>query len=48
MAGARAHNRWLAELCSHSPERRAPAAAVSLDRRHDGGVATSQCAIFSR
>ncbi len=30
MAGARAHNRWLAELCSHSPERRAGVAVVPI------------------
>jgi predicted TIM-barrel fold metal-dependent hydrolase len=30
MAGARAHNRWLAELCSASPERRAGVAVVPI------------------
>lgn len=30
MAGARSHNRWLAELCSHSPERRAGVAIVPI------------------
>jgi predicted TIM-barrel fold metal-dependent hydrolase len=30
MAGARAHNRWLAELCSHSPERRCGVATVPV------------------
>ena len=30
MAGARAHNRWLAELCASSPERRAGVAIVPI------------------
>jgi predicted TIM-barrel fold metal-dependent hydrolase len=30
MAGARSHNRWLAELCSHAPERRAGVAIVPI------------------
>ena len=30
MAGARAHNRWLAELCSDSPERRCGVATVPV------------------
>jgi predicted TIM-barrel fold metal-dependent hydrolase len=30
MAGARAHNRWLAELCSDSPERRCGVAVVPI------------------
>ena len=30
MAGAKAHNRWLAELCSHSPERRCGVALVPI------------------
>ncbi len=30
MAGAKAHNRWLAELCSHSPERRKGVALVPI------------------
>src|SRR4051812_49748527 len=30
MAGARAHNRWLAELCNASPERRAGVAIVPI------------------
>lgn len=30
MAGARAHNRWLAELCATSPERRAGVAIVPI------------------
>src|SRR3954469_2596212 len=30
LAGARAHNRWLAELCSDSPERRRGAALVQI------------------
>ncbi len=49
MAGARAHNRWLAELCSESPERRCgvatvpilhdiPAALVEMQRVADAGL----------
>ena len=30
LAGAKAHNRWLAELCSHSPERRKGMALVPI------------------
>ena len=30
MAGARAHNRWLADLCNDSPERRAGVAVVPI------------------
>ncbi|HEV8297938.1 MAG TPA: amidohydrolase family protein, partial [Acidimicrobiales bacterium] len=30
MAGAQAHNRWLAELCSHSPRRRCGVALVPI------------------
>src|SRR6266571_8162997 len=30
MAGARAHNRWLAELCNASPDRRAGVALVPI------------------
>ena len=30
MAGAQAHNRWLAELCAHSPERRCGVALVPI------------------
>lgn len=30
MAGARAHNRWLAELCSDSPERRCGVAVIPI------------------
>ena len=30
MAGARAHNRWLAELCSESPDRRIGLALIPL------------------
>lgn len=37
MAGARAHNRWLAELCAHSPERRCGVATVPV--LHDVGMA---------
>ncbi|GJO63575.1 amidohydrolase family protein, partial [Mycobacterium marinum] len=39
MAGARAHNRWLAELCSHSPERRAGVAVVPILADVDAAVA---------
>lgn len=49
MAGAAAHNRWLAELCSDSPERRAgvalvpihhdvPAAVAEIRRAHRSGL----------
>lgn len=49
MAGARAHNRWLAELCSESPERRCgvatvpilhdvPAAVAEMERVADAGL----------
>src|SRR3954468_18940923 len=49
LAGARAHNRWLAELCSDSPERRRGAALVQITagtddvlaeirRAHDSGL----------
>ena len=49
MAGARAHNRWLAELCATSPDRRAgvalvpilddiDAAVVEIARAHDSGL----------
>src|SRR6478735_3024962 len=49
MAGARAHNRWLAELCSASPERRCgvatvpilhdiPAAVAEMRRVRDAGL----------
>jgi hypothetical protein len=34
MAGARAHNRWLAELCSDSSERRCGVATVPILARH--------------
>jgi predicted TIM-barrel fold metal-dependent hydrolase len=30
LAGARAHNRWLAELCGHSPQRRCGVALVQI------------------
>ena len=30
MAGAKAHNRWLAEMCSHSPERRCGVALIQI------------------
>lgn len=39
MAGARAHNRWLAELCSVSPERRAGIALVPIHGDVDASVA---------
>src|SRR4051794_2735998 len=39
MAGARAHNRWVAELCSHSPERRAGIAVVPILADVDAAVA---------
>src|SRR5882762_6471088 len=39
MAGARAHNRWLAELCAGSPERRAGVAIVPILHDIDAGVA---------
>ena len=49
MAGARAHNRWLAELCAASPDRRAgvaivpilddiDAAVVEIRRARDSGL----------
>ena len=38
MAGARAHNRWLAELCSQSPERRCGVATVPILHDHDAAV----------
>jgi len=49
MAGARAHNRWLADLCNASPHRRAGIATVpvihdvaegvrEIERAHDSGV----------
>ena len=39
MAGARAHNRWLAELCSDSPERRCGLAIVPILHDIDAAVA---------
>jgi len=39
MAGARAHNRWLAELCSSSPERRCGVATVPILHDIDAAVA---------
>ncbi len=39
MAGARAHNRWVAELCAHSPERRAGVAVVPILADIDAAVA---------
>ncbi len=47
MAGARAHNRWLAELCSHSPERRAGVAVVPILADVDAAVAEIQRAAES-
>ncbi len=35
LAGARAHNRWLADLCSQSPERRCGMALVPITARLD-------------
>jgi predicted TIM-barrel fold metal-dependent hydrolase len=39
MAGARAHNRWLAELCSDSPQRRCGLAIVPILHDVDDAVA---------
>jgi predicted TIM-barrel fold metal-dependent hydrolase len=39
LAGARAHNRWLAELCAESPERRAGVAIVPIIAGIDDAVA---------
>ncbi len=39
MAGAKAHNRWLAELCALSPERRAGVAVVPILGDIDAAVA---------
>ena len=39
MAGARAHNRWLAELCSDSPDRRCGLAIVPILHDIDDAVA---------
>jgi len=39
MAGARAHNRWLAELCSESPERRCGVATIPILHDVPGAVA---------
>ena len=39
MAGAQAHNRWLAELCSDSPERRCGLAIVPILHDIDAAVA---------
>lgn len=38
MAGARAHNRWLAELCADSPQRRAGVAIVPIIADVDAAV----------
>jgi predicted TIM-barrel fold metal-dependent hydrolase len=38
LAGARAHNRWLAELCAASPERRCGVATVPVLHDVDGAV----------
>ena len=38
MAGARAHNRWLAELCNDSPERRRGVALVPIHHEVDAAV----------
>jgi len=55
LAGARAHNRWLAELCATSPERRAGiallpvlphlGAAVAGDTRARGAVGRKRTAL---
>jgi predicted TIM-barrel fold metal-dependent hydrolase len=42
MAGARAHNRWLADFCSDSPDRRAGVACVPV--LHDPGKAVEEIA----
>ncbi len=39
LAGARAHNRWLADLCNDSPERRAGVAVVPIIADVDAAVA---------
>lgn len=39
LVGARAHNRWLAELCSHSPQRRRGVALVPITGDVDAAVA---------
>lgn len=39
MAGARAHNRWLAQLCSDSPERRCGVATIPILHDVDAAVA---------
>ncbi len=39
LAGARAHNRWLAELCNESPDRRAGVAIVPILADIDAAVA---------
>jgi predicted TIM-barrel fold metal-dependent hydrolase len=39
MAGARAHNRWLAELCNESPDRRIGLALIPLLHDHDAAIA---------
>ncbi len=39
MAGAKAHNRWLAELCRDSPERRVGVATVPILHDVEGAVA---------
>ncbi|MCD9624843.1 amidohydrolase family protein [Rhabdothermincola salaria] len=44
MAGAKAHNRWLAELCSHSPERRKGVALVPITVETEKVIAEIQWA----
>jgi predicted TIM-barrel fold metal-dependent hydrolase len=39
MVGARAHNRWLAELCSESPERRCGVATIPILHDVPGAIA---------
>ena len=47
LAGARAHNRWLAELCADSPARRAGVAIVPILHDVDAAVAEIQRAAAS-
>lgn len=44
MAGARAHNRWLAELCADSPERRAGVAILPILGEVEAAVAEAEWA----
>jgi predicted TIM-barrel fold metal-dependent hydrolase len=38
MEGAKAHNRWLAELCAESPERRVGVALVPILHNHEAAI----------